>query len=63
MSGPQPIAHPLFDFDQLMREIREDEAIEPASRRKLTQEEILRLVQEQRAKQQVSPTGPTGPAT
>jgi hypothetical protein len=41
-----------------MREIREDEAIEPASRRKLTQQEILRLVQEQRAKHSVSPIGP-----
>ena len=63
MSGPQPISQSIFDFEQLMREIREDEAIEPVSRRKLTQEEILRLVQEQRAKQSASPTGPTGSAT
>lgn len=62
MSEPQSVSpavsQPLFDFDQLMREIREDEAIEPASRRKLTQQEILRLVQEQRAKHSVSPIGP-----
>lgn len=62
MSEPQSVspavAQPIFDFDQLMREIREDEAIEPASRRKLTQQEILRLVQEQRAKHSVSPIGP-----
>ena len=62
MSEPRSVSpavsQPLFDFDQLMREIHEDEAIEPASRRKLTQEEILRLVQEQRAKQRVSPIGP-----
>ena len=62
MSEPQSVSpavsQPLFDLDQLMREIREDEAIEPASRRKLTQQEILRLVQEQRAKHSVSPIGP-----
>lgn len=54
----QPSPQPLFNLDHLLREIREDEAIEPASKRKLTQEEILRLVQEQRAKQRTSPTGP-----
>ena len=48
---------PLFDLDQLLREIREDEAVEPASRRKLTQEEILRMVQEQRARQRAQPPG------
>lgn len=62
MSGSPPPtslpAAPLFDFDQLMREIRDDEAVEPASKRKLTQEEILRLVQVQRAKQRPSPPGP-----
>ena len=62
MSEPQSVSpavsQPIFYFDQLMREIREDEAIEPASRRKLTQQEILRLVQEQRAKHSVSPIGP-----